>query len=253
MKARYNILVFLAACAVSVVIIGLIHTASYISKPRPVPIAHLSRHELITPSNSTLNPENLREKLSEESLRSWMKVHAVEKNDTDSVIHEIYRYLTVNITVDMPDDPFFRYTHYYHLEIENKSDELFENISVRFPSAEAVEVRGRGYVLTELPQNNGKYILGDLEPNEKIDVYAWYNRPFYAQQDNSVVLRHGDHSVHIYNIELVKPERSWVKDNLILVIILGGLLLFIIQKTAYVIRMCSKNVDPKYEKKINLE
>jgi hypothetical protein len=42
-------------------------------------------------------------------------------------------------------------------------------------------------------------------------------------------------------------------DNLILVALLGGLVLYSAQKMVYVIRMCSKKVDPDIEKRVNLE
>jgi len=104
-----------------------------------------------------------------------------------------------------------------------------------------------------LSPNNDRYPIGDIGPDEVVNVYAWNNRPFYLQEENGIVLRHGSMPIQILPLELVRPDSSWVKDNLLLVVLLGALALFFTQKMVFVIRMCSKTVDPKIGKNLNVE
>lgn len=253
MKARSKILVFLVVCIIGLGIFGLVRLLISVSRPEPALTVYLSRHELVTPSNSDLYPEVLQKKLALDPLQAWMLDRGIGNGETDDILREVLRYLTINITLDLPDDPLVKYTHYYYLEIINETNRLFEDVYIQFPFIESVDVRRKGSRTAMASLDNGRYIIGDIGPDDTVDVYAWNNRPFYFQEEDGIIMRQGNERVEIIKRQLMGPQSSWVKNNIILVVLLGGLVLFLLQKMFFVIRLCSGKVDPKLGKKISLE
>jgi hypothetical protein len=253
MKTRHVITIIFAVCVLVMGTVIMIRLLIHLSVTKKDLTAYLYKHELVIPSNSEFNPEILKERLSKESLQEWIHVNAGQGDVADKVLADILLYLKVGILLDMPEDPLVQYTHYYHMEITNESDKLFKNVYIRFPDIRAVEIhRDRSDPEVLAPIGN-RYTIGDIRPDEQVDIYAWNNRPFLFEEENNIVLRHSDGQSSIIKYIEGQPERSWIRDNIILVIIFGSLILLLAQKMVMVIQSCVKTVEPKIEKRITLE
>ena len=251
MKNRSIWLIFFAASIPALALFGLFILVLRLSHPAPVLVGHLYQQEFKTPLNSNLYPEMLEEKITEEAIRTWISRFGDLDPKMDRTLDHIYRFFMTNVLLHLPDDPIFQYTDYYRLEIENSSDREFKNVLVKFPNVRAVEIHRWGSDPMILSPSDNNYAIGDIGPGESVNIYAWNDRPFYFQEENEIILRHDGGLGEVLLYKMVGPRSSWIKNNLILIALLGVLALVMMWKMVMVIQSCVQNIEPDLEKRVS--
>jgi len=251
MKTRPIWTLFLTLAAGGLAIIAMIAILRYLMKPSPVLTGYLSTHEMHLPSDSALQPEFLKERLSPEALERWVGNRGTQQGAADPILNEIDDYISKYVLSDIDNDPFFRYTHYYRLIIENKGEEPFRKVYVKFPHVVAVELR-RSTLENEaepLVSIEGRFRVGDIHPGESVTIFGWNDRPFYAQEERDVVLGHEGGLSEILYFKMEKPLESWVKQNVVLLAIFIPLILLLLHKMVLTINTCVRQLDPELEER----
>ena len=251
MKTKPIWTIFLTLAAGGLAIIAMIGILRYLMKPSPVLTGYLSTHEKHLPSDSALQPEFLKARLSREALERWVGNRGRHPEVFDPVIDDINDYISTQVLSDIERDPFLRYTHYYRLLIENEGEEPFRKVYVKFPHVVAAELR-RSTLENEaepLVSMEGRFMLGDINPGESVTVFGWNDRPFYAQEERDVVLGHQGGLSEILYFKMDKPVESWVKQNIVLLAIFIPLILLLLHKMVLTINTCVRQLDPELEER----
>ncbi|MBN2719977.1 MAG: hypothetical protein JXR72_02615 [Proteobacteria bacterium] len=251
MKTKPIWTIFLTLAAGGLAIIAMIAILRYLTKPSPVLTGYLSTHEMHLPSDSALQPEFLKARLSREALERWVGNRERQQEVIDLVIADVDDYISTHILSDIENDPFFRYSHYYRMIIENEGEEPFRKVYVKFPHVAAAEVR-RSTLENEaepLVSMEGRFGVGDINPGESVTIFGWNDRPFYVQEEQDVVLGHQGGLSEILYFKMEKPVESWVKQNIVLLVIFISLILLLLHKMVLTINTCVRQLDPDLEER----
>ena len=108
------------------------------------------------------------------------------------------------------------YRAYWSVEIINEGVKTLTNVSMKIPNTKLFEVT-KDEKTEEFYNHLGLVKLGNMQPKEKISIYAWKNFPDVNPSSNDFYLTH---DLGVGSISILKPTGKlgyWIEHNLFII------------------------------------